>query len=307
MLPIRSPEGAIIAFIGRAPGHAGPRVPKYLNSPATALYEKGEVLFGIWEARDALARGARPVIVEGPLDAIAINSAGSGNYAGVAPCGTALTANQVTALSHAANLPIVGVTVAFDTDEAGRRAAVRAYHLLVPLTERLAAITLPAGQDPAQILADSGPAALTRTLASRTRPLPDLVIDAEIVRWTGRLRFPEGQLKALRTIAPLIAAMPPAHVARQVARLAAALRLDHPTVTEAATDALTALVADQRNPAHRAGLREPTPATARIAGQDSPHNAQQAIGKEAATTPHPVGDEPANARQAQLLARRLSR
>jgi DNA primase len=104
-------------------------------------------------------------------------------------------------------------------------------------------VTLPAGQDPAQILADSGPAALAGILASHTRPLPDLVINAECRRWGRRLRDAEGQIGALRAAAPLIAAMPPVHIARQVARLAAILRLDQAMVTEAVTDALTALVA----------------------------------------------------------------
>ena len=62
------------------------------------------MLFGLWEARDALARGARPVLVEGPLDAIAVTTAGHGHYVGVAPCGTAFTARQATALSHATDL-----------------------------------------------------------------------------------------------------------------------------------------------------------------------------------------------------------
>ena len=78
--------------------------------------------------------GARPVIVEGPLDAIAVTTAGHGMHIGVAPCGTALTAQQAAALASTADLRATGVTVAFDPDQAGRR-AVRAYHLLVPHTE----------------------------------------------------------------------------------------------------------------------------------------------------------------------------
>jgi len=307
MLPIRSAEGTIIAFIGRAPSNTGPSVPKYLNSPSTAVYDKGEALFGLWEAHDALASGARPVIVEGPLDAIAVSIAGNRKFTAVAPCGTAFTARHADALAHAADLHAVGVTVAFDPDEAGRRAAVRAYHLLVQCTEKLATVMLPAGQTPAQILADSGPAALARVLASHTRPLPDLVIDAEATRWASKLRYPEGQLSALRATAPLIAAMPTAHVARQVARLAVALRLDHATVTEAVTDALTALVAGQRNPAHRAGLRGPPLAAGRVAGQDSPRSAQQTTGNGAATMARPAGVKSANASQAQLPARPLPR
>jgi DNA primase len=245
MLPIRTPEGTIIAFIGRAAEHADPSTPKYLNSPASSHYSKGEILFGLWEARDALASGARPVIVEGPLDAIAVTTAGHGTYIGVAPCGTALTSGQITVLGQTANLRATGITVAFDPDDAGQRAAVRACPLLTPVTDTVTAVTLPAGQDPAQILAKSGPAALATALTANARPLPDLVTNAIARQWRSHLTYAEGQIGALRAAAPQIAALPPAHIARQVARLATFLRLDHATVTQAVTDALTTLISTQ--------------------------------------------------------------
>ena len=261
MLPIRSSDGTIVAFIGRASSHAHSGTPKYLNSPSTSVYNKSAELFGLWEARDTLASGARPVIVEGPFDAIAVTIAGSGRHVGIAPCGTALTDRHVTALAQAADLPAAGVSVAFDPDQAGRRAAVHAYHLLVPLTAKLAAVSLPAGQDPAQVLASSGPGDLAAILTENTRPLPDLVINAAIAPWSRWLRHPEGQIHALRAAAPLIAAMPGGHVARQVARLASILRLDHATVTQAVTDALTELI-------NGAPSRHPP---------DTPYSARQAI------------------------------
>ena len=248
MLPIRGSHGAIVAFIGRAHARAGPDIPKYLNSRRTEMYSKRAVLFGLWEARRLLAEGARPVIVEGPLDVMAVT--GAGRFAGVAPCGTALTREQIAALGRFCNLAAVGVLVAFDHDRAGRKAAVAAYHLLSGITDALMAGVLPAGRDPADLLRDQGPAALARTLAENTRPLADLVVDAAVDGWSRWLRYPEGQFNALRTAAPVIAAMPPAHVARQVARLAHRLGLDHATVTEAVTDALTHLVT---NPPRRPG------------------------------------------------------
>lgn len=126
MLPIRSTDGTIIAFIGRATEQPGSGMPKYLDSPATSVYRKSEILFGLWEARNALANGARPVIVEGQLDAIPVTTASKAKYAGLAPCGTALTAHQATALAQVTDLRATGVTVAFDPDRAGRRAAIRA-------------------------------------------------------------------------------------------------------------------------------------------------------------------------------------
>jgi DNA primase catalytic core len=241
VLPILAAHGAVVAFIGRAAPRAGPDVPKYLNSPTTPLYGKRAVLFGLWEARPALAAGAVPVITEGPLDVIAIAVAGQGRYAPVAPCGTALTAQQVTALSRACDLSGREVLVAFDADPAGHRAAIGAYERLSRLGATTKAVTLPPGRDPAQILRDHGPSILAAALAQRRRPLADLVVDAEADHWRRWTSFPEGQIGALRATARIIAAMPPADVGRQVSRLADYLGLEHATVTAAVTDALTEL------------------------------------------------------------------
>jgi DNA primase len=266
MLPVRSPDGTITAFIGRAPSPAGPGVPKYLNSPQTSLYDKSTTLFGLWEARDALAGGAQAVIVEGPLDAIAVTTAGHGRYAGVAPCGTALTAGHARELSRAARLQATGVLVAFDPDQAGHRGAVRAYHLLAQFTTATTAVTLPAGQDPAQILAENDPGHLLAILAAGGHPLADLVTDAELQRWKQWLNHPEGQISALRATAPVIAAMPPAHVARQVARVSDRLGMDYATVTEAVTAAVPEVIrrTSRRSPAdktpdRRGALSRPPP------------------------------------------------
>ena len=241
-MPIKDGHGRIVAFIGRAADRAGPAVPKYLNSPSTPLYRKGDVLFGLWEARAALSAGAVPVIAEGPLDAIAIAIAGNGRYAPVALCGTVLTARQVALLGDACGLRATGALVAFDADGSGHRAAVRAYHVLSPI--RTATVVLPQGHDPAQILTDHGPAVLCALLRHRRRPLADLVVDAEIGVWSGRLRFAEGQVGALRAAAVAIAGMPAYDVPRQVGRLAEMIGLEHATVTEAVSDALADLIAN---------------------------------------------------------------
>lgn len=242
MLPIRDPHGRIVAFIGRAADDTKPTVPKYLNSPTTPLYRKGHVLFGLWEARVTLQSGATPVITEGPLDTIAIAVAGRGRYAPVALCGTVLTAHQVAVLADACDLRAAEVLVAFDADGGGRRAALRAYRLLSRVSGGTASVRFPVGGDPARILADHGPGILAALLCHRRTPLADLVVDTEVAAWTERLRFAEGQIGALRATATEIAAMPTRDVARQVARLADLLHLDHATVTEAVTDALTRLI-----------------------------------------------------------------
>lgn len=294
VLPIHAADGTLMAFIGRAPNDAGAGVPRYLNSPHTALYDKGSVLFGVWEARDALGKGARPVIVEGPFDAIAVTTAGRGRYAGLAPCGTALTSGHLACLDNAANLMSSGVLVALDADQAGRRAAARAYQLLTPFSGQIAAVSFPAGQDPAQIVQSRGPDGLARLL-SQTQPLTDLVIDAEVVRWERWLEHAEGQIRALRATAPLIAAMPPADVARQVARLAERLGLRYSVVTEAVTDALPDVIATGRIASTGGGAasrRQPTgkqPLAVRTASQDFPGSAQQATGRAIPDRSPPAG------------------
>jgi DNA primase len=224
MIPLRAEDGYVVGFIGRRHPDAGDdHGPKYLNSPDTEIFIKGNVLAGLAEGRTQLANGARPVLVEGPLDAIAVSIAAPGQYAGVAPCGTALTGEQVAALTRAVPLADRGVRVAFDGDTAGRNAAVRAYSLLAPITSNLTTVTFPDSADPASILQTGGPPALGDALTSTVRPLADLVIDTRISDWAhGRdLVFAELQIGALRAAATVIATMPPDQAGPQAARLCA--------------------------------------------------------------------------------------
>ena len=234
MFGVRWPDGTLAGFTGRA--RPGGR-PVYLNSRTTGLYHKGSLLFGLYEGRRALAAGARPVLVEGPLDAIAISAAGSGRYAGVSPCGTALTSAQVALLARSSDLRRAGVVVAFDADRAGRRAAVRAYQLLRDVTGHAVTAVLPAGQDPAGFRREHGGRALARRLDTSV-PLADLVVDEMVAPFERWLVFPDGKFAALHAAAPLVAGLPSGQVARQVARLAAQLGLSHAEVTEAVTGAL---------------------------------------------------------------------
>jgi len=238
MFPVRSVNGTVAGFMGRAAPDAGDGVPKYLNSAGSVLYRKGRMLFGLNEQRDALATGARPVLVEGPLDAIAVSLAGGGRHAGVAPCGTALTGDQVKLLGGAAGAG--EVLVVFDGDQAGIKAAVRAHDLLRSAFPQPMAVRLAAGDDPASVLRSRGPEALARLLDEEAHPLADVVTDVAVAgyeRWLGTI---EGKFNALQAIAPLIAAMPADGVARQVARVAGALQLTHAEVTTAVTDAVSA-------------------------------------------------------------------
>jgi DNA primase len=217
-LPVHGPGGAVAGFTARARPGAPPDVPKYINSPETAAYSKGSLLFGLHQARPLLAAGAVPVLTEGPFDAIAVTIAGEGRHAGLASCGTALTARQAALLGSAAGLSSAGVITAFDSDAAGRKAAARAYGILRPLTGKLQILDMD-GKDPAEILQRDGPGALAAALRSRLMPLSTLIIDASIDPWRHRLGDVDGPLLALRDAARTIAGLMPAGTRAQVRQI----------------------------------------------------------------------------------------
>jgi DNA primase len=155
MFPIHDRAGRVIAFGGRAM-EAGAKA-KYLNSPETALFHKGALLFNHHRARKAAHDAGAIVVVEGYIDAIAVSEAGFPNV--VAPLGTALTADQCTLLWAMASEPLL----CFDGDGAGRRAAFRAIETALPLIgagKSLRFALLPEGQDPDDLIRVNGPSAL---------------------------------------------------------------------------------------------------------------------------------------------------
>src|SRR5215217_7525208 len=192
-------HGAVLGFIGRRHpdlsdiDRAGP---KYLNTGETPLFHKGAQLYGLLQ--DELSAGAVPVIVEGPMDAIAVTLAGRGRYLGVAPLGTSLTEEQAAQLAHLAVHPVV----ATDADLAGRIAAERDYWMLscYRLDPRYA--QLPEGTDPADLLALRGSTALTEALAA-AQPLADRLLDERLAN------LPPAQ--ALLETARVVAARPSRH------------------------------------------------------------------------------------------------
>jgi DNA primase catalytic core len=169
-------DGKILGFVGRRHpelSDADRAGPKYLNTGDTPLFHKGAQLFGALE--NQTSDGAIPVIVEGPIDAIAVTLASQGRYIGVAPLGTSLTEEQARQLARSSIQPIV----ATDADLVGRIAAERDYWMLScyrldPLYARL-----PDGTDPADLLALKGPTGLTEVLTS-AQPLADQLIDERL-------------------------------------------------------------------------------------------------------------------------------
>ncbi|MBN9036612.1 MAG: DNA primase [Rhizobiales bacterium] len=174
MFPIPDARGRIIAFGGRA---MSPDVPaKYLNSPETELFHKGNVLFNFARARKGLARGGpngggTVIAVEGYMDVIALAQAGFDNV--VAPLGTALTERQLELLWQMSGEPVM----CFDGDQAGLKAAWRAADLALPMIapgRTLRFALLPEGQDPDDLVRTGGSDAFRAVLAD-ARPLADLL------------------------------------------------------------------------------------------------------------------------------------
>ncbi len=164
IFPITDIRGRVIAFGGRTLGTAQP---KYINSVATPLFRKGEVLYGLAQARDPVREKGTVIVTEGYMDVIAL--AGAGFSHAVAQLGTALTAGQLAALWRLAPEPIL----CFDGDTAGRlaraRTAQRILSLLKPgLSVRLA--LLPEEKDPDTLIRTEGASAMAGVL-SRATPL----------------------------------------------------------------------------------------------------------------------------------------
>ncbi len=143
MFPIGNPRGETLAFGGRALGDAQP---KYLNSPETAFFRKGENLFGIDKAAAKIREAGSFVLVEGYVDVLAMHQAGVATS--VAPLGTALTESQVRLLKRYARK---GVLV-FDGDEAGQKATMRAIEMLEHQDLIAEVVELPEGRDPADFV-----------------------------------------------------------------------------------------------------------------------------------------------------------
>lgn len=236
MVSVRDADGRTVGFVGRAnPESTSQRVPKYLNSPETLIYEKGELMLGLAEQAAELRLGARPVVVEGAFDAMALTEAGEGRYVGVAPSGTAVTGPQMRELRKVTSGEAV---FAMDGDMAGRQAVVRAHAAAhrAGFTDLRAAV-LPAGCDPADLWRGGRVTPLTQAL-DHAQPMADLVVDARLDEWPhGFSSYPE-RVNAARSAATVIVELPADDRARQVGRVAEWLRLDVTVVTDAVTDAV---------------------------------------------------------------------
>ncbi|MBR6976503.1 MAG: DNA primase, partial [Ottowia sp.] len=169
--PIRSLRGQVIGFGART---MGDEKPKYLNSPETALFHKGQELYGLYEARNVLHQRGWALVVEGYMDVLALAQFGLGNA--VATLGTACTSEHLRKLLRFTSR----VVFAFDGDAAGRKAARRALEAALPLasdTRSFRFLFLPPEHDPDSFIRAEGADAFERA-ANDAPPLSRFMLEA---------------------------------------------------------------------------------------------------------------------------------
>ena len=199
MFPIRSVKGEVIGFGGRV---LDTGEPKYLNSPETPLFVKGQELYGLHEARTAIRERGYALVVEGYMDVVALAQSGFGNA--VATLGTACTPDHVKKLLRFTD----SIVFSFDGDAAGRRAASRALEAVLPQVSDLRTfrfLFLPTEHDPDSYVRAFGAAAFEKMVENATplsRQLTDRASEGT------DLTTPEGRARMLAQARPLWALLP---------------------------------------------------------------------------------------------------
>lgn len=193
LFPIMDISGRVCGFGGRIIGDGQP---KYLNSPESEVFSKSSLLLGLYQQKEAIRRQNEAVLVEGNFDLISLVGHGCGQVA--APLGTALTREQLRLVKRFADK----VTLLFDGDTAGRKAAERAVPLF--LAEQISGRVafLPEGHDPDTFVREKGVAELTRLLGQAV-PLPEFALDRLIEEHGLTL---DGKSRIVEGLRPLIAA-----------------------------------------------------------------------------------------------------
>jgi DNA primase len=200
MFPVQDLAGNPVGFGGRIleGAHVPASAPKYMNSPDGPVYHKSTLLYNLNRAKAEITRSGRAFLVEGYTDVIALDQAGIGTA--VATCGTALGEEHVRLLSRFTERAIL----AFDSDEAGARAAERAFSFHQRYPVDLSVLILPKGLDPADFVRTSGGEAFGE-MAGGAIPLVEYMIDRSLV---GRdLSGVEERARAVREGLALVAGL----------------------------------------------------------------------------------------------------
>jgi DNA primase len=198
MFPIRDRRGRTLGFGGRA--MRSDQGAKYVNTAETDFFHKSQMLYGIDLAKAAIAKVGRAVVVEGYTDVLALHQAGVEEAVGV--MGTAITEEQVAALSGMVD----EVVLALDADAAGQEAMLRAQRVAAGRKMRLRVAAMPAGEDPAEMIAGEGGAERFQALVDQALELTAFQVGLVIARTDSS--SPAERDRALdMEIAPILAGM----------------------------------------------------------------------------------------------------
>jgi DNA primase len=246
IFPIRDQRGRVIAFGGRVLDDS---LPKYLNSPESAVYHKSRSLYALDVAQSHCRTEERVYIVEGYLDVMALHQNGLSNTVGT--LGTALTRDHVRLLRNCIG-PAGRAILVFDSDEAGLKAAHRSIAVFAQEFVDARILVLPPGHDPDTFMREFGP----RAFIDRTREAKAFVpflIDTAIARHGLSL---EGRIKVLQAVAKPIAAFEdPVARSVYVKYLAEKVDIDEAAILAKIRQATEGLTRDAR----RGGSAEVTP------------------------------------------------
>ena len=193
VVPILDASGRVVAFSGRTLDPEGQ--PKYLNSPESPIFKKRELLFGLPQAREAIREKKRAIVVEGLFDVIALHQ--MGYREAVAVLGSAFTPEQALLLKR---LGVIDLYLAFDADEAGRKATLAGLDLEVVRSFRVHAALLPEGLDPGDLLLrEDGRELFERALSEA---LSEVEFRFQEASRGVDLRTPEGKRRVLEALLP---------------------------------------------------------------------------------------------------------
>lgn len=224
IFPIRNIRGECIALGGRILGKGEP---KYLNSPETPIFHKGQELYGLYEARTSIQKAGYCLVTEGYMDVIAL--AQNGFAHAVASLGTACTADHIRKLLRFTD----SIVFAFDGDRAGRAAADKAMRAALSLAadgRSIKFVFLPASHDPDSYVRELGQDAFKRLIADAT-PLSQLLITH--ARTGCNLEQAEGRARFLQAAQPLWQPLPDGALKQQLfAEIAALGKLNEQALTD---------------------------------------------------------------------------
>ena len=243
--PIRDITGDVIGF-GARRLHESDNGPKYLNSPETPIYKKSSVLYGVDVAKKEIARRRQAVVVEGYTDVMAMHLAGVPTA--VATCGTAFGADHIQVLRRLLmdQDEFRGeVIFTFDGDDAGQKAALKAFDDEQKFVAQTYVAISPGGMDPCDLRLAKGDVAVRDVVASRV-PLVEFAVRSTLGKYD--LDTAEGRVQAMQAVAPLVAKIKDRALRPEYARrLAGWLGMDVETVTSRVAE----LAGDGRAPAQR--------------------------------------------------------